>query len=215
MNNWDYILERLRGIKDRQVEMYGIMRGCLEGAKKELLGFKEYLAYLDDIKNYKDIYSNPIKWYHKEFPRASKNVEYNYHKYKEFLESHDNKYECLSLLTKSVDNAKKELDKWVEEACKQYKGLKGKIICIEDYQQHGTQWIYNEYLITDLYKRFEYYDSNKENCYINKLGYGLMASYLCGKDLIKEHWKRFEEALGYDIYEDILEDIDKYNLRIV
>ena len=79
------------------------------------------------------------------------------------------------------------------------------------------QWIINEYLITDLYKRFNYYDENKENCYVNKLGYGLMASYLTGKDLIKEHWKRapFTKDIVNEMYKSVLDDINKYNLRIV
>ena len=212
MIKWEDILHRIRGVRDRQLDMYGIMRHCVVGAQNEYNNFQRFLKWLKDKEDWLNLVSDK-----NELPELPESLSPYYIKYKKFLREHDNEYECLSLLRKSVDNAEKELSKWVEEACKQYKGLNGKIICLEDYQQHGTQWIINEYLITDLYKRFSYYDEDNENCYINKLGYGLMASYLTGKDLIKEHWQRapFTKDIINEIYESVLEDIEKYNLRIV
>ena len=197
MIQWEHIFKKLRGIRDRQVEMYAIMQNCVVGAENEL---KKFLKWLKDKEDWMNWVSDK-----NELPELTEFLSPYYIKYAKFLKEHDNEYECLHLLTKSIDNAEKELDKWKENAYKEYKGLKGKITCIEDYQQHGTQWIINEFLITDLYQRFNWYDKDSENCYINTLGYGLMASYLCGKDLIKRHWQR---AL-------FIKDIEKYNLRIV
>ena len=145
MIDWNFILGRLHGLRDKQIVEYAFMRGYIVNNKTKMF----------------DIH---------------------------------------------VCQAEHELKMWIEKASKEYKGLKGKITCIEDYQKYGARWIINEVLITDLNCRF------KEDEYLNILGYALMASYLTGKDVIKQ---AFGGSFLIGGYEEILNDIDKYNLRIV
>lgn len=206
MINWNNILNRLRGIKDQQVEMYGIMRGCLEDAKNELLGFKEFLAYLQERKDYFSPNSDVNDWYYKEYPRASRNVEWNYYKYRKFLGEHGED-DCLYLLRKSITNAEEELDKWIREVCERYPGLYGKITCIEDYQQHGMQWIINECLFSPILYRF-YDENNPEKTKTNIDGYLVMTEYLTGRPIIKKKYPIEEQ------YDSVIKEINKYNLKI-
>ena len=77
--------------------------------------------------------------------------------------------------------------------------------------KNGTRWIINEVLITNLIKRFMYTGDTNEEAYINMLGYAVMASRLCGQNLLKKRWQDFYDNL--DIYKSIEEDLKIYNIK--
>ena len=205
MINWDNIFYKLRGISDDGLTMYLIMQHNVVSAKNELKTFHNFIKYLNNKEDW-------MNWkIDGEFPELPEHLSPYYQKYMKFIKEHKID-ECYDILRNNIIKEIDNFDEWSNEAYTKFKGLKGKVTCIEDYQKNGTRWIINEVLITNLIKRFMHTGDTNEEAYINMLGYAVMASRLCGQNLLKKRWQDFDND-NLDIYKSIEEDLKIYNLK--
>lgn len=204
MINWDNIFCKLRGIFDDGLTMYLIMQHNVVSAQKELNTFHNFIKYMNNKEDW-------MNWkVDGKFPELPEHLSPYYQKYMKFIKEHTIN-ECYDILRSNIIKETDNLDEWSKDAYIKFKGLKGKVTCIEDYQKNGTRWIINEVLITNLITRFMRTGDTNEEAYINMLGYSVMASRLCGQNLLKKRWQDFDNDL--DIYKSIEEDLKIYNLK--